>query len=740
MIRSRNGRRAPNSTRCEPGRRRVPRGTRSGVNRTVTNDDRHPLPRHQRAGRLRRRQVRGARTATPRTARRATSIRCSSATAACSPSTGWERWPTVRPGSCRTSSPSSGGDGASATGCCCSSTSRSTPSAAAATSRTSWRRRDRLREIGAELVRIDRGGDITFHGPGQIVAYPIVELKDPLDLRRYVRTLEAAVIDTAAAFGVTRRRGSAGHPGIWVEGERKLGAIGVRVRRGVTTHGLALNVNTDLRWFDEMIPCGIPDKGVTSLARELGVRSRWTRSRTSSRASWRATSDCAWPMARPASSVRRRTRAVTDERSSSAGVPAADASTASGSRSAPSGRGRRMPTSSGTAGRRRARRRPGHGRRRPAHGAGGANGLRLHLIANSHGHIDHIFDDAPLMEASGRRWRSIPTTPIGSTAGTTTASSSRPCDATRDLREGEQIRIGDLVFDVLHTPGHTEGSVCLYEERRGLLLAGDVLFAGSYGRTDLPGGNEEQMAASLARLAREIPGPSGFYPATARRRRSSASCRGCAASPRPAGSSSPAETLQRGPTASIPACPVPVSPCVVRGDGGSITLPSSEANRMRVSILDADPELGVVGTDPDRLAPSSFALMYEAHRLSVYRYLRAKTSSEDEALDLTAVTFERAFANHRRFRRRDGGVHAWLLRIARNAAIDANRRRRPTTDLAAAGAHLGRNAVEADRMAQQSTGGARPRRAAPRRPARRHPPPVRGRTDVPRDRDRDRQA
>ncbi len=129
---------------------------------------------------------------------------------------------------------------------------------------------ERLREIGAELVRVDRGGDITFHGPGQIVAYPIVELRNPLDLRRYVRTLEAAIIATAATFGVTGAQLD-GHPGIWVEGERKLAAIGVRVRRGVTTHGLALNVNTDLRWFDEMIPCGIPDKEVTSLARELGT-------------------------------------------------------------------------------------------------------------------------------------------------------------------------------------------------------------------------------------------------------------------------------------------------------------------------------------------------------------------------------------------------------------------------------------------------------------------------------------
>ena len=128
---------------------------------------------------------------------------------------------------------------------------------------------DRLRELGTELVRIDRGGDITFHGPGQIVAYPIVELRDPLDLRRYVRTLEAAVIATAARFGVEAERLD-GHPGIWVDGQRKLAAIGVRVRRGVTTHGLALNVSTDLRWFDEMIPCGIRGKGVTSLARELG--------------------------------------------------------------------------------------------------------------------------------------------------------------------------------------------------------------------------------------------------------------------------------------------------------------------------------------------------------------------------------------------------------------------------------------------------------------------------------------
>jgi lipoate-protein ligase B len=128
---------------------------------------------------------------------------------------------------------------------------------------------ERLAALGAELVRIDRGGDITFHGPGQLVAYPIVELRDPLDLRRYVRALEAAVIATAAAFGVAADRRD-GLPGVWVDGTRKLAAVGVRVRRGVTTHGLALNVSTDLRWFDEMIPCGIPGCQVTSLERETG--------------------------------------------------------------------------------------------------------------------------------------------------------------------------------------------------------------------------------------------------------------------------------------------------------------------------------------------------------------------------------------------------------------------------------------------------------------------------------------
>jgi len=128
---------------------------------------------------------------------------------------------------------------------------------------------ERLRDLGAQFLRVDRGGDITFHGPGQLVAYPIVELRDPLDLRRYVRSLQSAIVETAATFGV-EAHAEEGLIGVWVEGRRKLAAIGVRVKRGVTTHGLALNVNTDLRWFAEMIPCGIADKEVTSLAAELG--------------------------------------------------------------------------------------------------------------------------------------------------------------------------------------------------------------------------------------------------------------------------------------------------------------------------------------------------------------------------------------------------------------------------------------------------------------------------------------
>ena len=134
-----------------------------------------------------------------------------------------------------------------------------------------------------------------------------------------------------------------------------------------------------------------------------------------------------------------------------------------------------------------------------------ANGLRLHVIADSHGHVDHVFDNAPLVRASGAPLAIHPDDAYRLDGRNNYGFDVEPSIATQDLREGEQVRIGALTFDVLHTPGHTEGSVCLYEERLALLLAGDILFAGSYGRTDLPGGNDEQMVASLARLAREIP-------------------------------------------------------------------------------------------------------------------------------------------------------------------------------------------------------------------------------------------
>ena len=135
-----------------------------------------------------------------------------------------------------------------------------------------------------------------------------------------------------------------------------------------------------------------------------------------------------------------------------------------------------------------------------------ANGLRLTLIANSHGHIDHIFDDGPLMRASEAPLAIHPEDAYRLDGRNNYGFEVEAVTAARHLREGEQVRVGDLVFDVLHLPGHTEGSVCLYEESHGLLLSGDVLFAGSYGRTDLPGGSDEQMVTSLARLARTIAG------------------------------------------------------------------------------------------------------------------------------------------------------------------------------------------------------------------------------------------
>ena len=136
---------------------------------------------------------------------------------------------------------------------------------------------DELAARGAEAVRVDRGGDVTFHGPGQLVAYPILDLDrietpegQPLrDLHRYLRELEEVVIRTCADWNVTAGR-VAGRTGVWVgpdaQGpERKVCAFGVRCSRWVTMHGLALNLTTDLNWFDLIVPCGIADRGVTSL-------------------------------------------------------------------------------------------------------------------------------------------------------------------------------------------------------------------------------------------------------------------------------------------------------------------------------------------------------------------------------------------------------------------------------------------------------------------------------------------
>lgn len=133
-----------------------------------------------------------------------------------------------------------------------------------------------LEARGIELLRIERGGEVTYHGPGQLVAYPIVRLADRgLLLRPFVRALEAALTDTCAAFGVTAGRRE-GHPGCWVDPEgplpRKIGALGLRIERGVTYHGIALNVSVDLADFGLIDPCGMPGIASASIASELGRR------------------------------------------------------------------------------------------------------------------------------------------------------------------------------------------------------------------------------------------------------------------------------------------------------------------------------------------------------------------------------------------------------------------------------------------------------------------------------------
>jgi lipoyl(octanoyl) transferase len=127
---------------------------------------------------------------------------------------------------------------------------------------------------GTPVIDVDRGGKITWHGPGQLVGYPIMRLADPVDVVAYVRRLEGVLIDVCAEFGVAAGRVD-GRSGAWVLADdrgpdRKLGAIGIRVARGVTLHGFALNCDPDLHFFDTFVPCGIADAGVTSLSAELG--------------------------------------------------------------------------------------------------------------------------------------------------------------------------------------------------------------------------------------------------------------------------------------------------------------------------------------------------------------------------------------------------------------------------------------------------------------------------------------
>ncbi len=135
---------------------------------------------------------------------------------------------------------------------------------------------DFLKRIGATYYHIDRGGDITYHGPGQIVGYPIFDLEQMgMHIKQYVHTLEESIIMTLKHFGITAGRLS-GATGVWLDAEtvraRKICAIGVKASRFITMHGFAFNVNTDLNYFSYINPCGFQDKGVTSLQNELGTR------------------------------------------------------------------------------------------------------------------------------------------------------------------------------------------------------------------------------------------------------------------------------------------------------------------------------------------------------------------------------------------------------------------------------------------------------------------------------------
>ena len=125
-----------------------------------------------------------------------------------------------------------------------------------------------LADRGITCLEVDRGGDVTYHGPGQLVVYPILFLGSQPDVGAYLRSLEGCLIAVLDDWGIRAGR-LEGYTGVWI-GDRKIAAIGVKVAQGVTTHGFALNANTDLSLFGHILPCGIPDKGITSMALELG--------------------------------------------------------------------------------------------------------------------------------------------------------------------------------------------------------------------------------------------------------------------------------------------------------------------------------------------------------------------------------------------------------------------------------------------------------------------------------------
>lgn len=122
---------------------------------------------------------------------------------------------------------------------------------------------------GTPVIDVDRGGKITWHGPGQLVGYPIVRLAEPIDVVAYVRRLEQLMIDVVAEFGIVGERVE-GRSGVWVRGKEKIGAIGIRVSHGVTMHGFALNCSNAFDAFESIVACGLPDASVTSVSRESG--------------------------------------------------------------------------------------------------------------------------------------------------------------------------------------------------------------------------------------------------------------------------------------------------------------------------------------------------------------------------------------------------------------------------------------------------------------------------------------